>query len=82
MRMRGLEPPSIVTAESAERAAEIAWHSDEYRPGETVVFQQEMTSYADPPVIEEIYEAGTTSGPGAFRNQDIQIRPLPKTTAA
>ena len=34
-----------VTTDSLERAKQIAWNADDYRPGETIVMQQEMESY-------------------------------------
>ena len=50
-----------VVAESPERAAEIAWINDDPRPGESVVYQQEMTCYDDGLAVGEPHEVATAS---------------------
>ena len=56
-----IEVVADVVAESRERAAEIAWHTDEYRPGESVVYQQEMTCYDGAPEVSLVYELTMTT---------------------
>lgn len=51
-----LQVTAHVVAESPERAAEIAWINDDPRPGESVVYQQEMSCHDNGPEIGEVWE--------------------------